>query len=649
MPTPRALFLFVFSPLLAACGGGADAESVGTTGERLVVRAAIDPSPDAQVLGASGDRRWVAYGTSCDASDGTTAIKLLDDATGAVTELARGVSCMPGSVSFSPDGRLVTFGDGMGHLFAHDAWTGRTASVSRDGAPTIGIAFSPDARWFVVASLGDPPFGAAIDAWDADLGAHAVVTESAAFNPFAPAGASVTFGADAESAVFVDAPKAPMGIGTLVEWRRADRAKTTIAESVPPGAYALRDDGRRLAYLANAVAPSAPSPWMPGDSVVLDCATGRATTIERGVAANPLGWAGDVLVYDRSDTKSGPLVTLRAHDARRGATWTIDADVFASWGPGFVVAISPDHARVAYARGLDESTFTSELRVARLAPSAAPLTLATNAIPVQSYGWLDGGRALAFLHDPASTFPGAGSGTLSAWDATRGDVVDLGAGVTQIHFETHPTSPELLFVANYDMTIAAGDLTSWNAETRATRVLGHEASVMSIARSPDGLYAGFLALTPDPDRRQPAVDDAHARARRRPGAIADDCEGGDVAVARLARTRRLRHGRRPLRRLCVLSDRRRQRALRRAAGFVSRRAARTASPRPLHPARASAPRPRAASTTATSSSPAAAARALPRSPRRRGSSRTPAAPVRCGRRDRSPAPAPRGSTTGRSE
>src|SRR5262245_27750858 len=116
---------------LLPLAGCIDGEALDSESSELAVRSKIDAAHGAMIVGTSSDRRFVAYGTECDAGDDRTAIKLYDTITTTITELDRGTPCQPGAVMFSPDGWLVAFGDGFGHLKVHDALWNRTVSVSR--------------------------------------------------------------------------------------------------------------------------------------------------------------------------------------------------------------------------------------------------------------------------------------------------------------------------------------------------------------------------------------------------------------------------------------------------------------------------------------------------------------------------------------
>lgn len=498
--------------LLAACGGAADSEDVEVQSEELVVRRAVERTQGASIIGASADGRRVAYGVRCDAGDASTVLKLHDGLTGRTTVLAQGVPCMPGSVTFSADGALVAFGDGAGHLSVHDTRARRTVQVSRADAPTIGVMFSPDSRWFVVASADSAPLGATLDAWDGSLNAHVEIAQHAMWNPFGPGPQSARFSPDGSKLLYLGQLSAPMPVGTLTMWNRAGGASTAIATGVPAGGYFVRDDFRLVAYVKNA-SPSAPSPAaITGDLVVRDLVTGAARTLETHAAASPLGFAKDTLVYGVAPAPSlagappaasPPGSTLKAHAFGAARTTVVDTNVFTSYAPGGSVAISPAGDRIAYARAFDPMHFTAELRVASGPALATARTIASAVVPVEAFGWLDGGRVLAFLHDPTSSMPGATAGTLSVWDPVADQKSVLGTEVTQIGLKIEPTSSDLLFVAAYDMGLAAGDLEVWNATTGAKRLLGHGAAVMSIQRSPDRARAAFLAVQADPAGVEP--------------------------------------------------------------------------------------------------------------------------------------------------
>ncbi len=485
---------------LASC---IDGEQLDTESSELAVRRTIDAADGAMILGTSSDRRFVAYGTECDAGDDRTAIKLYDTITTAITELDRGTPCQPGAVVFSPDGWLVAFGDGFGHLQVHDSLWKRTVTVSRGELSTIGIVFSPDSQWFVVAGAEEQPLGATLEAWDADLTTHVEIAQHAMFSPFAIGPQNIQISEDSQRLLFLGDLAGAGGppTGTLKIWNRATTATRTIATGVAVG-YSVRSDWRYVAYVTDVAATPA-GPFPPsGDLIARDLVTNQKRTIANDVPAMPLGFAGDRLLYGIYGATPNDGLTLASHDLAHATTVTVDTHVFAGYGPN-AVAITPDGSRIAYTRNFDPMQFAAELRVVRTANLAQPRTIAARVVPVGAYGWLDGGSTLGFLRDPTSTFPGATMGTLAAWRADSGATITLGTEVTQIGLAFDPASSELLFTSAYDMSLAAGDLRAWSTRTDATRLLDRKVAVMSVQKSPDGALAGYLTLRPDPSNEVP--------------------------------------------------------------------------------------------------------------------------------------------------
>jgi hypothetical protein len=234
--------------------------------------------------------------------------------------------------------------------------------------------------------------------------------------------------------------------------------------------------------------------------------TNQTHTVESKVYAMPLAFAGDTLLYGA--TAGGPPVPgaiLKAHDFSDAATVTVDTDVFLGVGPGMAVSVSPSGDRIAYTKSFDGERFAGALRVASGPRFATARTLTSAVVPVQAYGWLAGGKALAFLHDATSTMPGATMGTLSAWDAVDDEITTLGKDVTQIGLRFEEASTELLFVSSYDGGAAAGDLEVWSSATHTKRTLGARAAVMTVQRSADGDFAGFLTLRMGPANAPPST------------------------------------------------------------------------------------------------------------------------------------------------
>ncbi|MDB4963600.1 MAG: hypothetical protein JWP01_3599 [Myxococcales bacterium] len=492
-----------FLMVAALAAGCAEAENLDSGTTELAFGIDIDASPGSMILGSSTDRRWIAYGTECDAGDERTRIKLYDTMTTFTTELDQGVPCQPGAVVFSPDGWLVAFGDGQGHLKVHDALWHRTVSVSREGLSTIGVVFSPDSQWFVVASADlEQQLGTTLDAWESDLTTHVQIDTHAFFSPFGPGPSNLEFSPDSQRLLYLGDLGGFPPLGTLKIWQHDTGTTRVLATGVPATTYAIRADWQYVAYLRDATVTTPDAPTFVGTFVVRHLATNQTRVIETAKNVRPLGFAGDKLLYAvyGAPTPVAPL-DLKAHHLVHASTTVIDSGVFAGYGPN-PIAISPDGSRVAYTRNLDQLTFTAELRVANTVSPAQPRTIAPRVIPINAYGWLDGGRKLAYLHDPTSTFVGATTGTLSAWDAAGHGVVQLGQDVTQIGLAFDSTGSELVFAGNYDMAQATGDLRAWNARSGAKRLLGRDAAVISVQRSPDLRTAGYLQL------QEPPTDDS---------------------------------------------------------------------------------------------------------------------------------------------
>lgn len=486
------LTLLAVSSALAGCAV-TPADDVTAGAADLSVHRQIDPAPAAAILATSADRRWVAYGAACTAA--APVLRLYDEASGTATELAEGIPCRPGAVTFSPDGSLLAFGDGAGHVFVHDALADRTALVSRPEGHTIGLAFSPDSQWFVVATAEPAPLAATLDAWDRGLATHVAIAHGALYDPFAPPAQSLQFSPDGSGVVFLGALASPPPAGTLMRWTRADGQARAIAAGVPAGGYVVRDDGGAVAYLAtsSAVPPTAAGPV--GSLVALDLATGLERVIAVGVAATPLAFANGTLLYAVHGATSSAPVTLVACDLATGLTALVDTGVFA--GPGASpIAVGPAGDRIAYARDYDPTHRTAELRVAAGVDFTLATTIAARAVPAGGYGWLAGGGALGYLHDPSATAPGAAVGALGVWDAASATSHDLATDVAQAGLAFDAGAADLLFASGYDATSGAGALQAWSAATGATRLLAHHAEVGSAQQGPDATLAAFLALAP---------------------------------------------------------------------------------------------------------------------------------------------------------
>ena len=496
MKLERLLLAFALFPACVAPDDGVDADTETTS--ELATAVPIDTAASAQILGSSGDRRWVVYGTDCGTNDAR--IKLYDTLTTLTTELASGLPCQPGTIQFSPDGMLAAFGDGWGHVKVHSALWQRTVDVSREGSSTIGVVFSPNSQWFVVATAdANQPLGATLDAWDATLSTQTKVADGAFFSPFGPGPSNVEFSPDGGRLLYLGNISTAPFSGSLKIWDHAFGTTTTLATNVAFAGYAVRSDWKYVAYLRDVTATMPGSPETSGNLEIRNLYTGLSRRLETGKVARPVGFANETLLYTIA-TAPGEPFTLRAHDAFTTATATIDTGVVAGFRPQ-IVAVSPDGTRVAYARNLDPAAYSGELRVARTTAPFTAVTVDAHAIPFNTYGWL--GSSLAYLHDATATFPGAAIATLSVWNgsSTRkiaDDVSEIG-----LRYD----GSELLFLDHYDMAGAKGDLRSYNAITGATRLVGHDAWVMSVQRNT--VNAGYLQVMPATDPSAPPAMRLH--------------------------------------------------------------------------------------------------------------------------------------------
>ncbi len=490
--------------LLVACGDS-DAE-LGETSSELKAPSVIALGSGGQILGVSADGRRVAFGIGCDSEHPT--IRLFDDRSGAVTELATDASCMPGAVTFSADGRLVAFGNGMGEIRVHDTLRGATKAVSRSGMSGIGIVFSPDSKWWVVATMGDDG-SAALDAWEPSMSAPFEIATGAFFSPFGAPADSVRFSADGSKLVYLGSIAAPLPVGSLTSFERATHTQRVLATGVPVTSYAIARDGTKMAYVRGAVAPAStpgepPSPNMIGDLVVRDLSTDIETPIEQHVSATPLGFARCGVVVYSVDGRLGAPVTLKGFGG--GASQVIDTNVFRSFGPSPTASINAQGDAIAYLSAFDPMHFHGELRVASLPRCAASAltksVVATDAVPM-SARWAAQGNALVFLRASTTSMPGAAVGTLAAWNRVTHATQSMATDVTQNALHVDEASDEIRYVSAYDAAMATGELRVWNVVTASSRLLGSNAAVMTVQASPRGDYVGFLSMTASADPQTP--------------------------------------------------------------------------------------------------------------------------------------------------
>lgn len=533
----RSLVLVTFSLASVGCAPDALVDAPELAADDVRLRGLLDATSGAQLVGASDDGRFVAYGAACDAGDARTELRLRDDATGRVRTLARGWSCLPGAVRFSPDGSLAVFGvDGA--LRAADTRSGRVVTVSREGLSGIGVVFSPDSRWFAVASLGDPTAGATLDAWEANLSTRVEVARGAFANPFGGGDAGLRVSPDGRALLFVGSVASPLPVGALTLWSHRERASRVVATGVPANAYAVTDDWRRVAAVEG-VRPGdgAPTPdALAGDLVVRDLATGRAQGIERTVTVSSVEFArgGAAVVYVTGGFPPGTPATLKAC-AVGARPVTLDAEVFPMFAPARSVVVSPAGDAVAYAAAVDPARFVGDLRLARVpttSTGSASVTVAREVVP-GAFGYTRGG-SLVHLHTPTATFPVA-VGTLSAWSPVTRATTRLGAGVAQVGTRIDAARDEVLFTSEYDVAQAAGTLRVWNGRT--TRTLAAHAAVMSWQQSPDGSRIAFLTVADAPLGEVPTVTlrVAHTRDDAPTVAVAEAVTSHRVSDAGLVR------------------------------------------------------------------------------------------------------------------
>ncbi|MFO0650333.1 MAG: hypothetical protein U0326_29185 [Polyangiales bacterium] len=137
----KVLSVAALTLTLAGCAPDVTLDERGSVSDAVRARTQVERGDGAMIVGASADRRFVAYGVHCDRAAAPPRLRLLDAETGRRRTLAEGWTCQPGSVRFSPDGGVVVFG-GDGRLRAADTASGRVVTVSREGLSGIGVTFS---------------------------------------------------------------------------------------------------------------------------------------------------------------------------------------------------------------------------------------------------------------------------------------------------------------------------------------------------------------------------------------------------------------------------------------------------------------------------------------------------------------------------
>lgn len=497
--------LATLSLSLAACAPDAALDdATGSVGDAVRARRVLDRAPGVMIAGASADRRFVAYGVGCDGGDVPPRLRLLDAETGRARTLATSWSCTPGAVRFSPDGGVAVFGvDGRVH--AADTRSGRVVPVSREGLSGVGVAFSPDGRWFAVASLGDPSQGATLDAWESDLRTRVEVARGAWANPFGEGDAGLRVSPDGRTLAFVGGLTGALPVGSLTLWNHAARTARVVASGVPATSYTLSPDWRSAAFVQGVRPVEGPptADSLAGDLTVRDLVTGRTHTVERGVTTSALEFArgGAAIVYVTGGFPPGTPAVLKTA-AVGGRPAVLDDAVFPMFAPGRSVAVSPAGDAVAWSAAVDPARFVGALRYARLSGTGGFTTVARDAVP-GAFGFTRAG-ALVHLHAPTATFPVA-TGTLTAWAPATGARLALGSEVAQVGLRVDAARDEVLFFGDYEAGDAVGTLRAWDGRSRAARALAGRAAVMSLQLSPDGGRASFVTLAPAPPGEVPAV------------------------------------------------------------------------------------------------------------------------------------------------
>src|SRR5512146_2666501 len=97
--------LVAVAPLALIAAGCAPSPPIADTSDAVTLAAPIDFDRGAQIVGASADRRFVAYAAPCDpdARD-MPSLRLYDAWTGAIRRLGAVADCRPDGVHFSGDG-----------------------------------------------------------------------------------------------------------------------------------------------------------------------------------------------------------------------------------------------------------------------------------------------------------------------------------------------------------------------------------------------------------------------------------------------------------------------------------------------------------------------------------------------------------------
>jgi hypothetical protein len=487
---------------LALVAGCAPSPPTGESSDALTIGVRLSAVADAQIVGASADRRRIAYAWPCtsDGRDAPPSLAMRDDWTGAVTMLGTIAHCAPGHVTFSADGNLASWPKSDGVAVAWNAHTGALSQVSRDGMHAIALSFSPDSRWLVVASTAQPPT-AYLDAWDADLTRHVEIGGGIYVNPFGPGSDLVQFSPDARRILYLGDVTTPYPIGTLTEWTRtsptAGRARV-LARGV--AAYVVDEAFARVARLDGVtVASGPPSDWLHGRLAVERLADGALEVLESDAPAVPQYFAPDgTLVYF-----VGPLGNTSPRElklaAPAGTPRTVDHDVFQGYGPSASAALSPDGSAVAYVAAVDQTLFAGQLRVAPLsARGGAPTVVARDVVPT-AFGWVD--DTVGFLHASTSSFPAVGA--LALWSPGDRAARDLATGVTQVGLAFDRAAGRVVYFDHWDENRAAGDLRRWSSASGRARLLGHDAFAMTLAWSPDDTRAGVQRLGPQTDPATP--------------------------------------------------------------------------------------------------------------------------------------------------
>ncbi len=491
-----------------ACAPDAALDETGDVTAEARVRLPLDRTAGAMIAGSSADQRLVAYGVRCDAGDETTELRLVDARNGRTRTLARGWSCTPGSVRFSPDGSLAVYGL-QGALRAVDTTSGRTVTVSREGGSGIGVVFSPDSQWFAVATLNGT--SSALDAWERDLRTRTEVSAAAYASPFGPPDAGLKVSPDGRALLFVGDVAGPFPVGNLTLWRHDTRRARSLATGVLAGAYTLTADWRRIAYVGGLTAPAPGAPPSPdalaGELTVRDLDGARSTVVESRVSTSSLEFArnGDALVYVSGGFPPGTPATLKAWTWGSAAPVTLDANVYPMFAPARSVVVNPAGDAVAYSTGLVPERFVAALRVTTLPANlrdARTVTVADEAVPGTAAYNRDG--ALVYLHTPTATFPLA-VGTLSAWSPASRTARVLGTEVAQVGLRVESARREVLFVSAYDAGNAIGTLRFWDGLAAQARTLGTRAAVMSLTPSPAWQRVAFVTLAPAAEGEVPAT------------------------------------------------------------------------------------------------------------------------------------------------